>query len=265
MTVLRAGEKDQISLPAFNTLTIVASAAGSGNVVRKGDKAGEQSVETFQIVPSETRVVGPFSGVTQHLVEAYESTLTTTIAAATYLKIKGASFGDINEYAGAGAPAATARGTLTVNPTGDDNGLIFTSVAYGAPANDISIEYADPGAISQALSVTVRRNAIKVNLATNGSGTITSTAAAVKAAIEAKAEAAALVTVAIMTADSGSADDGTGVVTAMARTPLASGAGVGVGEAGICSRYSDITNGKLYLNGGAGTKAVPVWKIVTSA
>jgi hypothetical protein len=33
--------------------------------------------------------------------------------------------------------------------------------------------------------------------------------------------------------------------------------------AGIGSRYTDVTAGKLYINGG--TKAQPVWKIVTSA
>lgn len=42
-------------------------------------------------------------------------------------------------------------------------------------------------------------------------------------------------------------------------TPPATGEGL----AGIGSRYTDITAGKLYLNGG--TKAQPVWKIVTSA
>jgi hypothetical protein len=42
-------------------------------------------------------------------------------------------------------------------------------------------------------------------------------------------------------------------------TPPATGEGV----AGIGSRYTDITNGKLYINGG--TKAQPLWKLVTSA
>lgn len=39
------------------------------------------------------------------------------------------------------------------------------------------------------------------------------------------------------------------------------GTGEGVAEKG--SIYSDCTNGKLYVNGG--TKAQPIWKIVTSA
>ena len=83
------------------------------------------------------------------------------------------------------------------------------------------------------------------------------------AAIEAKAEAVALATVAIMAGDTGAVDDGSGIVTAMAVANLAGGAGVGEAVAGIGSRYTDYTNGKLYINGG--TKAVPIWKLVTSA
>ena len=50
-----------------------------------------------------------------------------------------------------------------------------------------------------------------------------------------------------------------------------SGAGVpvdgttGAGDTGKGSLYIDVTNGKLYINSGAGTKASPAWKIVTSA
>lgn len=50
---------------------------------------------------------------------------------------------------------------------------------------------------------------------------------------------------------------------------LMNGAGVptdnvtGAAYAGIGSIYIDRTNGKMYINGG--TKALPVWKIVTSA
>lgn len=40
-------------------------------------------------------------------------------------------------------------------------------------------------------------------------------------------------------------------------------AATGEAEAGIGSIYVDTTNGKLYVNGG--TKAEPIWKLVTSA
>jgi hypothetical protein len=43
--------------------------------------------------------------------------------------------------------------------------------------------------------------------------------------------------------------------------------GTGVGYAGPGSIYIRINagNAKMYINGGAGTKASPVWKLVTSA
>jgi hypothetical protein len=183
-------------------------------------------------------------------------------AALAHVPVVG-TVGDVRDFIGAGVPAATAQAALTVNPAGDDNGLIYTAVAYGEVGNDITVVYVDPAANDAALSVGVVGSAITVNLATGVAGAITSTAALVLAAIEASGPATALVTVAIMTADTGVADDGSGVVTAMAVANLAGGAGVGEAVAGIGSRYTDITNGKLYINGG--TKAVPVWKIVTSA
>lgn len=39
----------------------------------------------------------------------------------------------------------------------------------------------------------------------------------------------------------------------------------GAGDCGKGSIYTDTTNGKLYINSGAGTKSSPVWKLVTSA
>jgi hypothetical protein len=163
----------------------------------------------------------------------------------------------------AGAPANAAQAALTVNPTGDDNGLTYTARAYGTEGNSIKVAYTDPGANSAALSVSVFRQNITVSLATNGGGSITSTAAQVKAAIEAHTEANQLVTVAIQTGDSGTADDGSGVVTAMAASALTSGAGTGIGSivpGGICI---DTTNADIYRNDG--TTAAPVWVKVGDA
>lgn len=161
----------------------------------------------------------------------------------------------------AGAPANATRGTLSCNPAGDDNALTFTAVAYGAEGNKVSVAYVNPGRASQALEVDVRGNDITVFLATNGSSVITSTAAQVKAAIEAKAAAAALVTVAINTGDTGVADNGSGVVTALTRAWISGGAGTGIGisvKGGICI---DETGGGVYVN--TGTQAVPAWTQVT--
>lgn len=173
------------------------------------------------------------------------------------------SVGDLREVIGAGAPAASAAAELDVNPAGDDNGLTFTAKVFGAGGNLISVEYVDPSANDAPLSVDVAGSVITVNLATGVAGAITSTAAEVLAAIEASGPADALVAVAIDTGDTGVADDGSGIVTAMAAAFLAGGTGVGVGVAGTGSRYTDVTAGKFYINGG--TKAEPVWNIVTSA
>lgn len=52
------------------------------------------------------------------------------------------------------------------------------------------------------------------------------------------------------------------IIIADAGAPAAA---FGAGYAGKGSLYIDTTNGKIYINSGAGTKAVPAWAIVTSA
>lgn len=49
----------------------------------------------------------------------------------------------------------------------------------------------------------------------------------------------------------------------VAGVPVDGVAGTGVGVAGIGSQATDITNGDIYIN--TGTKASPVWKLVTRA
>ena len=157
----------------------------------------------------------------------------------------------------AGAPVDAVRASLVVNPTGDDNALTFTSKEYGAEGNRITVEYRDPVANDAELSVSVSGKTIVASLATGVAGAITSTAAGVKAAIDAFPASAALVSVAVYTADSGSADDGTGVVTAMAAASLANGAGTGIGVALAGGMCIDTTNAYVYRN--SGTQAAPVW------
>lgn len=163
------------------------------------------------------------------------------------------------ELFGEGAPVAPVQASLSVNPAGDDNALTFTAVEYGAGGNAISIEYREQDTALAELAVTVDAKAIVVLLEMDNSEPPepVSTAAEVLAAIEASTPAAALVTVAIDATDTGVADDGSGVVTAMAAANLANGAGTGVGTAGKGSRYTDHQNGALYLN--VGTAAQPDW------
>lgn len=121
---------------------------------------------------------------------------------------------------GLGNDADAVAATLSTNLTGSNNDLIFTSVLSGRLGNVITVRYVSPGTNNAALAVTVSERAITVNLATNGSAVVTSTAALVKAAIEASAAASALVTVA-----NKAANDGSGVVTAMGATALSGGSG----------------------------------------
>jgi hypothetical protein len=162
-----------------------------------------------------------------------------------------------------GAPDDAVQGTLSRNPAGDDNALTFTAVAYGAIGNATTVTYVDPEANDAELSVVVTGSSITVNLATGEAGAITSTAAQILTAIEASAPASALVTVAIDATDSGEADDGSGVVTALSLGTMSGGAGTGIGTAGTGSIAIDYDNGKLYIN--SGTMAVPVWDLVTSS
>lgn len=160
---------------------------------------------------------------------------------------------------GSGAPDDSVQATLSRNPAGDDNALTFTAVAYGEVGNAITIAYVDPSDNDIELSVDVVDSAIVVTLATDSGGTITSTAADILAAIEASEAASALVTVTINTADTGTNDDGSGVVTALAAAPMTGGVdGTGQGAAGTGSLYIDTDDGTHYRN--TGTADALVWE-----
>lgn len=227
---------DAYHLNAGQTLTVTVNEGRAHVLTIDGTKGG---------FTRSSVVYGPFLVGTDWLVDGDVS-----VAIADYTAAHNAYI-----YPNAGAPDDAAQAALTVNPTGDDNGLIFTARAYGTEGNSISVEYVDPGA-DAALSVSVFRQAITVNLA-YAEEAITSTAAEVLAAIEAHSEANQLVTVAIQTADSGSGDDGSGIVTAMAAASLTGGAGTGIGIVSKGALVVDTTNGALYQN--TGTQAVPAY------
>jgi hypothetical protein len=72
--------------------------------------------------------------------------------------------------------------------------VVLTSLEWGhLGGNDITAEFKDPGASNAPLSVSVTGKDIVVNLATDATGAITSTAAQIVAAINASPEASALV------------------------------------------------------------------------
>lgn len=114
------------------------------------------------------------------------------------------------------SPPANVAATITLNMTNALADLTYTAVNHGTEGNNITVTHVNPSANNAALSVSVSGTDITINLATNGSGVITSTAALVKAAVNANAEAAALV----VCEDEGV---GSGVVNAVAHTHLANG------------------------------------------
>ena len=113
---------------------------------------------------------------------------------------------------------------LVTAMAGANNDLAIIAVALNSELP--SLKLTDPGGNDQTLSVSVAGNDIDVSLATGPAGAITSTSTLVVAAINAKAEAASLVTAAVDGAD------GSGIVTAMAKTPVVA---------------PDVTSGKIAI------------------
>jgi len=111
------------------------------------------------------------------------------------------------------------QSSLTTLLTGTNNDLKFSAVPIGVLGMGINITYVDPSDVSQSLGITVTGRAIRISLATDDTGTITTIASDISALILATPAAHALVTVANATGN-----NGTGVVTALTKTPLASGA-----------------------------------------
>lgn len=101
--------------------------------------------------------------------------------------------------------------------TADDNTLYVTSKAYGSEGgNDISVTLANPGSANAPLSVSVDGKSVVVDLATDDSGQVTSTAAQVVTALNADAAK-------LLTASTYRGNAGSGVVAAAPATMLTDG------------------------------------------
>lgn len=113
---------------------------------------------------------------------------------------------------------AEVKASLQTGVVSSNTGITFTSKLLGSLGNKINIAFVNPGTASAALSVSVSSQTITVNLATDASKAVTTTAAQVITAITGNTAAAALVTVAATGASTGA-----GVVAALRRTYLAGG------------------------------------------
>lgn len=121
------------------------------------------------------------------------------------------------------AEPVSAQAVLSTALTGANNDIDYTAVPYGALGNNISIRYVDPGGVTATLGVVVTHptsdtTLITVNLGRAASA-INTTADLLKAALD-TADVSAYVTYADK-----AANDGSGLVTALATTPLAGGGG----------------------------------------
>jgi phage tail sheath protein FI len=110
------------------------------------------------------------------------------------------------------------KASTQIGVVANNNALTFTSKLAGEIGNSSSIRLVNPNANSATLSVSVSGRDVAVNLATDSSGAITTTAAQVKTAVEANTTANALFTI-----TNTGASTGAGVVTAQRRAALAGG------------------------------------------
>lgn len=143
-------------------------------------------------------------------------------------------------YPAVGGKSAETRASLTTAMAGANNDIVLTAKEDVREGNDVSLTIVDPPGNNAALSVTVSGNAITVNGATDGVSALTSTASQVIAAINADAAASALVTASLA-----AANDGTGVVTALAQTYLAGGKTTFRNERRECARLIAYRNLRL--------------------
>lgn len=223
-TALAGANNDVVFTDARATATAGTNASlGGGTVsVRYVDPGANNAALSVS-----TAVDGDGNAViTVNLATNGSGTITTTASqlitavsqnatASEYVSVALASGND-----GTGVVTALAQTALTGGT--DAASLSFTDKRTAGSAGTVSIVLADPGAASQALSVSVTRtgdnSVITVNLATNASSAITSTYNQIKAAIEANADANSLV-------DVDRKGDGNAVAAALASTTLAEATG----------------------------------------
>lgn len=162
-------------------------------------------------------------------------------------KIKFCQAGD-NDWTDCATPGVAA--VLTTALTGANNDLKFTALELGPDGNNITVAYINAGA-SKPLVVSVVGSAISVQLATNGSSTITSTGSTVLAAIIASTAASALVSAALAPANTGA-----GLVTVLTATHLAGGSGTNLitTNNGGMPIFLRVLNVVMCLNGTNGDK-----------
>ena len=154
-------------------------------------------------------------GVTldQSAVTADVSTGLKKLPAGTFIGVTG---GKYRKY------TAAVKASLSTTGGNENSNIKFEAVGSGTDGNSIKVAMINAGN-SKSLEVTVVNNEVRIQLATNSGGTITSTAAEVIAAVN-----GALAVKGILTAAVVGAQTGEGVVAALSATELANGANANV-------------------------------------
>lgn len=131
---------------------------------------------------------------------------------------------------------SSTSANITIDPgTGVNSLLDWESVTAGTPGNFISVQYVNPSLPNQTLSVVRTGAKIKVNLATNGSGVITTIANDILAAVPLDEDTLEIVSVALSTGS-----DGTDLVTSVTEVYLVGGSD-GSEEETLCENVRIIT------------------------
>lgn len=207
-----------VTLVAGSVASAARTATGTGSAFQT---VNTDSVEGFLDVTAVAAASSPTLDVRlETSLDAGTSWSTVgAFAQATGVTTKNKVFGPLGDSCRWGwtLGGTSVKAVLTTALAGANNDMTFTADTAGAGGNAITVAYVVAG-LSTSLSVAVVGTAITVNVATDGAGAATSTAAQVKTAIEASGPAAALVDVA-----NAGGNDGTGVVAALAATPLAGG------------------------------------------
>lgn len=129
------------------------------------------------------------------------------------------SAGDKVNVADSSGRFKSANGSVTIDPSGNNNSLLFTNL-QGSPVE--SIEYRATGN-DAALSHEMEGSNLVFNLATDSAGAITTTADLLKTYIATLTTTVALWLTAV---DADSANDGSGALTAMPAAQLVGGANI---------------------------------------
>ncbi|MCA9039276.1 MAG: hypothetical protein KDA65_02900 [Planctomycetaceae bacterium] len=217
----------QINEAVFGSSSTIEVVAEVNTVAEKAElhfAGGLSSQTTFEVSGSRGSQVLFFdsASTTSNIADAVNAATGVTGVSAT------ATTGTLGTLT-VNTQVATVAGEVTLDSTNTNADVTFTDAratgTQGLFTNKISVVFVDPSANSQSLSISsIASNVITVSLATNGNGTITSTADDIETLINANSTANALVTAA-------AEGDGSGVVEAITSTQV--GDGVDQQDAGL--------------------------------